>query len=299
MSTVNYIGQSDTLYILTKLKAVLEAQYVQQQAGMGLSENSYTTTEKNKLANIAAGAEVNQNAFSIVKVGSTNIQADSKTDTFELVQGSNITLTPDASGDKVTIAATDTTYSDATTSTHGLMSTTDKTKLNGIAEGAEVNQNAFGNVKVGSTTIAADSKTDTLEIAGGTSVSVAGDATNDKVTISINVDTQMSDSSNNPVRNSVIKAYVDSVAAQITGVEFRKVQALPQTGENGVIYLVPKSGTQPSGNIYEEWIWITADSTFEKIGETNIDLSGYVQSSDLVEITTSDIDSMFTTVFGS
>ena len=37
------------------------------------------------------------------------------------------------------LSATDTTYSDATTSTSGLMSATDKTKLNGIASGAEVN----------------------------------------------------------------------------------------------------------------------------------------------------------------
>ena len=46
-----------------------------------------------------------------------------------------------------------------------------------------VNQNAFSNVKVGSTTVAADTTTDTLEIAAGTGISVAGDATNDKVTI--------------------------------------------------------------------------------------------------------------------
>lgn len=37
------------------------------------------------------------------------------------------------------LSATDTTYSDATTSTSGLMSATDKSKLNGIASGAEVN----------------------------------------------------------------------------------------------------------------------------------------------------------------
>lgn len=49
--------------------------------------------------------EENQNAFSNVKVGSTTVQADSKTDTLELVAGSNITLTPDASNDKITIAS--------------------------------------------------------------------------------------------------------------------------------------------------------------------------------------------------
>lgn len=52
-------------------------------------------------------AEVNQNAFSNVKVGETTIAADSKTDTITLVAGSNVTLTPDATNDKITIAATD------------------------------------------------------------------------------------------------------------------------------------------------------------------------------------------------
>lgn len=51
-------------------------------------------------------AEQNQNTFSNVKVGSTTIVADAKTDTLELVAGSNVTLTPDATNDKVTIAVT-------------------------------------------------------------------------------------------------------------------------------------------------------------------------------------------------
>ena len=55
-----------------------------------------------------------QNAFSKVKVGSTTVAADSAGDTLELVTGSNVTLTPDATNDKVTIAATDTTYTDGT-----------------------------------------------------------------------------------------------------------------------------------------------------------------------------------------
>ena len=74
----------------------------------GTTNKAYTATEKTKLAGIASGAEVNQNAFSNVKVGSTTVAADSKTDTLELVAGDNVTLTPDATNDKVTIAATDT-----------------------------------------------------------------------------------------------------------------------------------------------------------------------------------------------
>lgn len=45
-----------------------------------------------------------------------------------------------------TVELTDTTYSDATTSASGLMSSTDKTKLNGIATGAEVNVQSDWNV---------------------------------------------------------------------------------------------------------------------------------------------------------
>ena len=72
---------------------------------------------------------------------------------------------------------------DATTSAHGLMSASDKTKLNGIASGAEVNQNAFSNVTVGTTTVTADSKTDTLTLEGGQNITLSPDATNDKIVI--------------------------------------------------------------------------------------------------------------------
>jgi len=47
----------------------------------------------------------------------------------------------------------------------------------------DANQNAFSNIKVGDTTIAADSVTDTLEFVAGSNVTLTPDATNDKVTI--------------------------------------------------------------------------------------------------------------------
>ena len=73
-----------------------------------------SSADKTKLNGVATGAEVNQNAFSNVKVGSTTIAADGKTDTLELVAGTNITLTPDATNDKVTIAASGVTPASAT-----------------------------------------------------------------------------------------------------------------------------------------------------------------------------------------
>lgn len=90
------------------------ANKVDKVTGKGLSTNDYTTDEKNKLSGIASGAEVNQNAFSNIVVGSTTIAADAKTDTLTLVAGSNVTITPDATNDKITIAATDTVYTHPT-----------------------------------------------------------------------------------------------------------------------------------------------------------------------------------------
>ena len=58
------------------------------------------------LAAGGSGGETNQNAFSTIAVaGQDNVVADSATDTLTLVAGSNVTLTTDASGDSVTIAA--------------------------------------------------------------------------------------------------------------------------------------------------------------------------------------------------
>lgn len=103
--------------------------------------------------------------------------------TLNFVAGSNITLTPDSSSKEIQITAKDTTYSAATTSANGLMSSSDKTKLNGIATGAEVNQNALAKITVGSTTLTSSAKQGNLTIANGTGISLALDTTNSKLTI--------------------------------------------------------------------------------------------------------------------
>lgn len=56
-----------------------------------------------------------------------------------------------------------------------------KTYADGVA--GDSNQNAFSNIKVGSTTVAADTTTDTLELVAGSNVTLTPDATNDKITI--------------------------------------------------------------------------------------------------------------------
>lgn len=75
--------------------------------GVGGTNGAMSATDKEKLDNIGDGAEENQNAFSNVLVGSTTISASSETDTIELEEGDNITITPDATNKKVTIAVTE------------------------------------------------------------------------------------------------------------------------------------------------------------------------------------------------
>lgn len=78
------------------------ANKVDKVDGKGLSTHDYTTTDKNKLSGIAMGAEVNQNTFSNITIGSTTIFADAKTDTLTFEAGSNVILTPDVDNDKIT-----------------------------------------------------------------------------------------------------------------------------------------------------------------------------------------------------
>lgn len=151
------------------------------------SNGLMSNTDKTKLDTIATAAEVNQNAFSNILVGTTTIAADAKSDTLTLTAGSGITLTPDATNDKVTIGVTANghTHTDATTSASGFMSAASLTKLNGIAAAAEVNQNAFSNVVANGVTVAADLESDTLTLIGGSGITLTGDAANDAVTIAV------------------------------------------------------------------------------------------------------------------
>ena len=88
-----------------------------------------------------------------------------------------------------------------------------------------------------------------------------------------------------------VNSAISSAIAGVTQFNYEKVSALPTTGVKGTIYLVP-SKTTGSGNVYDEYIWVEADSKFEFIGTTAVDLSGYVQETDLSAITNTEIDNI-------
>lgn len=76
----------------------------------------------------------------------------------------------------------------ATPSVAGLMAAADKQKLDGVEGGAQVNQNAYGNVKVGNATVTANGKTAVLTLEAGENVTLTADNAAKKVTVAANRD---------------------------------------------------------------------------------------------------------------
>ena len=94
-------------------------------SGYGITDAKIASGVITLGSNTITPLTAHQSAFSNVKVGSTTVAADQAGDTLELEAGSNITLTPDATNDKVTISATDTN----TTYTLGADTTNNKITL--------------------------------------------------------------------------------------------------------------------------------------------------------------------------
>lgn len=216
------------------------------------------------LVNIIKGTYAEKTDLNLVSEVATNAaQAataleSSKQD--KLIAGANIQIAADGK----TISATDTTYSDATTSASGLMSAADKTKLNGIATGAQVN--TIETVKVNGSALTPDANK-AVDVTVPTKTS---DLTNDSDFVSdanythIDVDSALDSSSSNPVENqAIVTALGSKLDTSLKGansglaeldangkvptsqlpsfvddvIEAANYAALPAEGETGKIYV--------------------------------------------------------------
>lgn len=248
---IKYLDYDGLVYYHSKVKTALNNK-VDKVSGKGLSTNDFTNAYKTKLDGIATGAQVN--VIEGITVNSTAVPLTNKI--ANLTIPTKLTdLTNDGN------FVTDANY----VHTDNNYTTADKNKLAGIASGAEVNVQSDWSVT--STSSDAYIKNKPTKVSQFTNDSGFQNATQ--------------------VQNAINAAIED-----ITGIDFQIVQTLPSTGEKGVIYLVPNSGS--GNNSYDEYIWITNGSTsrFEKIGTTDVDLSGYVLYTDLVAITNSEIDTI-------
>lgn len=180
---------------------------------------SFTTALKTKLDGIAAGAEVNQNAFSKIAVGNTTVEADTKTDTLTLM-GSNVTLTPDAANDKITIGV-----ATGTTSAKGIVQLTDSTSSTSTTTAATPNsvKSAYDLANTAKTAAAtakstADSKIGSVSLTTGTN----------NGTLKLTVDGTATD--NIAVKGLGSAAYTASTAYATSAQGTKADNAMPKSG---------------------------------------------------------------------
>lgn len=88
-----------------------------------------------------------------------------------------------------------------------------------------------------------------------------------KAAIVDNLDTEDSNKALSATQGKILKTMISNLA----NLRIEVVSELPETGETNVIYLVKKSGTNP--DTYDEYVYV--EGNWEKIGNTEIDLSNY------------------------
>lgn len=224
MAEIKYLDDDGLLYVKQKI----DGKFVAKETGKGLSSNDYTTAEKNKLAGIETGAEVN--AIEEIEVNGTAAT----------ISGKKASITIQAGA-------------------------IDSISVNGVAQTIDANKNVNITVPVDTSDLNNDS---------GFITNAVNDLTNYYTKT-----------------NTYTKTEVDNIVSAIAGLNIEIVQVLPtQDISTTTIYFVPKS-TSETNNYYDEYIYV--NNAWEIIGSTELDLSNYVQTSDLVAITNAEIDTIF------
>lgn len=294
----------------TKLSGIATGAQVNVLEGVQVNGTSVTPT--NKIANIAVPTKTSDLTNNSGFITSDDIpEGAAATTTTPKMDGTA------AVGTEVTFARGDHVHPSDTTKVDKVtgkgLSTNDfttalKNKLDGIASGAEVNVQSDWNVTSSTSDAFIKNKpsipTKTSDLTNDSNFVSDADyvhtdnnfTTAEKNKLSgiaagankTTVDSSMSASSTNPVQNKIVKQYIDDAIGGITGIDFQVVTSLPATGVKGTIYLVSNSGS--GTNSYDEYIYVS--DKWEKIGTTDVDLSGYMLKTDMVAITNAEIDTI-------
>ena len=274
---------------LAQLWGLIKGKFVQAETGKGLSTNDFTTDEKNKLSNIEAGA--NENIIEGIAVN-------------------NVDITP---VNKRVNLVVPTKVSDLT---NDEKFQTDTEVASAIA-GSGYQANVIETVKVNGSILDVDSKksvnvivpTDNSVLTNGAGYQTASDVSSaltnsgyqanvietvkvnnvalvpSSKTVNITVPTDNSALTNGAgyqTAKNVTDAINEAIGG-LTGISFEIVETLPTQGKTGVIYLIAHShGTKDN---YDEYIWLEKSKSYEKIGNTDVDLSNYVTKNDITIMT--------------
>ena len=275
----NYLDKTGTLYVVGKLKELIAGK-VDKADGKGLSTNDYTTAEKTKLSGIETGAQVNVqpdwNATSggaVIKNKPASLPASNTTSSYA-ADG-----TAPVNGKAVAAALGTLDAADTAVPGHYVSEVSE-------ADGKiAVKRAALPTKLPASDTTSTYSATGTAPVNGKAVASAISGKANKSNTLSGYGITDA------PTKTEMAAAIAAAIAG-FTGISFSLVESLPETGKEGVIYLIPHA--HGTGDSHDEYIWLKELKTFEKIGSTDVDLSGYVKKSELVPISNEEIDAMFT-----
>lgn len=97
----------------------------------------------------------------------------------------------------------------------------------------------------------------------------------------------------------VTKAQLDEAVGGLVKMDYVMVDTydnLPETGVKGTIYLVPHTHSDENDS-YDEYLWLT--DKYEKIGNTDVDLSGYVPNTRTINGQALTEDITITTITGN
>ena len=274
---------------LAQLWGLIKGKFVQAETGKGLSTNDFTTDEKNKLSNIEAGA--NENIIEGIAVNNVDIPPVNK----------RVNLTVPT---KVSDLTNDKKFQT-------------NTEVASAIKNSGYQANVIETVKVNGSILDVDSKksvnvivpTDNSVLTNGAGYQTASDVSsaltnsgyqaNVIETVKVNnvalVPSSKAVNITVPTDNSALtngagyqtaKNVTDAINEAIgglTGISFEIVETLPTQGKTGIIYLIAHShGTKDN---YDEYIWLEKSKSYEKIGNTDVDLSNYVTKNDITIMT--------------
>lgn len=298
-----YLDNNGLLYFWQKVQAFMQNLYVQREHKTGsstewkvLSDNNLTDKLVEKINN--AG----DSSFTGIYNDLTN---KPKINNVELAGGNNTleTLGIQPAGSYATTSQLDGKVDKEAGKGLSENDFTDAllAKLNGIEANAEVN--IIESIKVNGQVQSVVEKA--VDITVPTKVS---ELTNDsnfvsqsKVTEDINAavadkvtTSQMNSAISSATEDMATQTWVNSQIANLNKKEV--VTSTSQMTDPNTIYLIANSGS--GNNVYDEYILINTGSpeepvwTPEKIGTTEVDLSGYLKTTDLVAITNKEIDAI-------
>lgn len=240
---------------------------VDKVEGKDLSTNDYTTAEKTKLAGIADGANKT--------VINDTLTSTSKTEALSANQGKTL----DGKIENVKKSLSSLGYGDMLKSTYD-------TDGDGVVD----NSAKLGGQLPAYYAKATDIPTKTSQLTNDSSFTTMKAVEEKGYQTSSQVNSIVTGKGYQTA--SQVTSAINTAIAGVTQFDLQIVTELPTTGKKGVIYLIAHAhGTNDS---YDEYIWVTKGSTnkFEKIGNTDIDLSAYLKKTDIVAITNAEIDTI-------